>query len=143
MPLIIKFPRGAFSSKTVHSQVRTIDIAPTILDVVGGVPPPLFLGSSVVDVITGAGKPRIAISQARRGVFTIRTDRWKYLDGQLFDLSADPMERHDVTRFFLAVRNWLEVHRGMLSSLSRLGSAESVVPSEELLRQLRALGYVR
>ena len=144
VPLIIRFPRGAFSSTRVDSQVRTIDIAPTILDVVARAQPPSFIGSPLVDVVTGEDQTlRIAISEARTGVFAIRTERWKYLAEELYALRSDPMERQDLAPFFPAVRTWMEFQQGMLDALPRLGSTGSIELSEDMLRELRALGYIR
>lgn len=146
VPLIVKFPGGMFASTRVNSQVRSIDIAPTIADVLSIPQPPSFEGVSLVDLITGRVKS-IPFALSERGgkipSVAIRTDRWKLYDGALYDLLADPMEREDVSRRYKSVTRALGMNLVELLARPMLGAAEEIVPSEEIIRQLRALGYIQ
>jgi len=144
VPLLIKFPASSFASAVVSSQVRTLDVAPTVTDVLRVATPPSFQGKSLVPVLTGADRSvRLALSEGRPGSFSVRTDRWKYVEGRLFDLAWDPGEVTDVGDHFGAVRRAMQAELARLIGLPGIEGALQVQPSEETLRQLRALGYVR
>lgn len=143
VPLLIKFPGGAFASTVVSPQVRTIDIAPTITDVLELDTPASFFGDTVVGLITGTDRSaRLALIERVRSS-AVRTDRWKYMDGALYDLAWDPGETEDVGDDFDTVRRALQAHLDALAALPGLGDVEQIEMTEEVLRQLRALGYVR
>ncbi len=146
VPLIMKFPRGSFASTDVRSQVRSIDIAPTITDVLAIESPPSFQGLSLIDVIIGRDqRARFALSELGEDVIStaIRTERWKLYNDRLFDLVADPMELEDVSGRYPTVRRALESLLVDLVSSGSVLESEQGDPSEEVLRQLRALGYVQ
>jgi arylsulfatase A-like enzyme len=82
-----------------------IDTAPTILDLLGLPTPAAYHGHSLLE-----DRPRLALfftdyALARLG---LRDDRWKFLHeldsgrSKLFDLQADPGERHDLAPHFPA-----------------------------------------
>jgi arylsulfatase A-like enzyme len=50
-PLIIKMPENALAGKTRQALVEAVDVAPTILELLGAEPEPRFQGRSAVDVI--------------------------------------------------------------------------------------------
>jgi arylsulfatase A-like enzyme len=146
VPLVIKFPRGAFASRSVWSQVRSIDIAPTITDVLAIDAPPSFQGVSLVDHAAGRSlEALIAISERGREEpsIAIRTERWKLYDGKLFDLVADPGEKTDVSHRYPTVRRAMEMVLSNTIAGGTVLDAEVGVPSDEILRQLKALGYVQ
>ncbi len=146
VPLIIKFPRRAFAAVSVNSQVRIIDIPPTITDVLGIPRPPSFEGADLVDLVNGktrAGLVAISERGNTRPSYAVRTDRWKLYDGRLFDLAADPREREDVADRYDVVRRGLELQLAKFLSMKGLDASEEEAPPEEVLRQLRALGYVQ
>jgi arylsulfatase A-like enzyme len=146
VPLIVRFPWGAFAPRMVNPQVRSIDIAPTIADVVAIEAPPSFQGVSLVDIVTGRMRDTlVAISERGlgRASIAIRTDRWKLYDGELFDLVADPGEQMDVSESYPTVRAAMEELLVEILSSGEVLDAAEVAPSEEILKQLRALGYVQ
>lgn len=146
VPLIMKFPRGSFASTEVRSQVRSIDIAPTITAVLGIEAPPSFQGASLTNVLTGTDRSAL-VSVSERGddipSTAIRTERWKLYDGRLYDLVADPKELEDVSARYPTVRRAMESLLVELVSSGGVLDSQQVDPSEEVLRQLRALGYVQ
>lgn len=100
VPLIVKFPGGHFAGTKTETQVRSIDIAPTILDVLGRRIPGGFEGQTLVDAIEGRPFAEHALSQkdskARKISTSVRTSRWKTHKARLFDLQKDPGETSDV-----------------------------------------------
>ena len=101
-------------SKTVDRQVRSIDILPTILDLLSVSSDKNYNeidGKSLVPVIEGIDeRPRIAFSQSGNplssgkppkepNVYSVRTDEWKYIKNihddteELYDLKQDPTEK--------------------------------------------------
>ena len=77
----------------------------------------------------------------RRGQ-AIRTRGWKWIDGRLFDLAADPGEHTDVADRHPDVARRLEGALGELAGSPRTPAAGTVILDPETLEQLRALGYV-
>ena len=107
VPLVIALPGGSRRGTRVGPQVRTVDIAATVLDVVGLPPPPGMDGKSLLPLIDGDDRdPRAAESYAalsnhglamRSGdgdKYIFRNLPWPIPIGweQLFDLDADPGE---------------------------------------------------
>ncbi len=85
IPLILRLP--GVEGKRVRETVRSIDIAPSILEL-AGLKPERMQGESLVEFFKGNGKSRIAFSEnqsdQRIGSFTVkqksvRTDKWKYI----------------------------------------------------------------
>jgi arylsulfatase A-like enzyme len=122
VPLIIRDPRNKAAAGTVvHDFVESIDIAPTILEWVGGTPPTAFDGRSLTPFLAGStpegwrdhvfmelefGRPgaptvierQLGLGLLEANVAILREHRWKYvhfnggLPPLLFDLEADPSE---------------------------------------------------
>ena len=107
IPLIVKLPNGAAAGTRVDRLVRMVDIAPTLLDVIGLDDQTAAMdGASIVPLLDGSdGEPRVA-PILTKGFGIIRTDRWKYLldwrdpTGErelLFDVGGDPLLHEEVT----------------------------------------------
>ena len=107
IPFLIAGP-GVPAGVRVKQQVRTIDVLPTILELMGGKPPavcqgvnlaPAFAGKDVATTYSYAETlyPKMNMGWAElRG---IRTARWKYIRApkpELYDLAQDPGEKHNV-----------------------------------------------
>jgi len=152
VPLIIKFPNGAFAGREVDQPVRSIDILPTLLDVLDLEPPKILEGRSLVPMIKGFDRaPRLTIARqdyADPEPVILRTGRWKYYlrPGQqpsLYDLASDPGEQEN------SAHNHPEVVADLQQTLDEIiagrpviETAEGVELSRELQDQLRALGYI-
>jgi len=102
VPLLLVNP-AMFPKPVVNdSLVRQIDIAPTLLDMLGMETPAQWQGTSIF----GAPRPERAYSFAAIGKFTfgLIENRMKYVydfeDGraELYDLVADPLEYSDLSR---------------------------------------------
>ena len=111
--LVVHWPKGIQAKGEVRSQYHHItDIAPTIADLVPGVAGAAFDGDSLASVLLDgasidAARPiylhrgEIAIGQASGHVHGVRAGRWKYVVSvrspiELYDLHADPLERHNL-----------------------------------------------
>jgi len=146
IPLLVKYPDGRYAGETVASQVRNIDIAPTMLAVLGWPAPAQFRGADLTPLARGqAAAARFAVSQIdSRPDADIRTPAWKLDDGRLFDLRGDPGETHDVGAGHPEMVAFLSRR---LSSLlaERPGAAAGprVELSADERARLRSLGYLQ
>lgn len=119
IPLILSAP-GLPTGKRIAAPVAQIDLAPTLIALAGGVPPPDMEGRSLLPVIDGSAPARPvfawALEQASRsarpaiGSGAMIDGRWKYvhywnqpdrpgyrdLNDGLFDLAADPGETRNL-----------------------------------------------
>ena len=151
VPLLVRLPRAALGGRRVSAQARSIDIAPTALELLGIEIPKTMAGSSLAARMLGAnpvGVPAYSESYYPRfhygwsELLAVRDGRYKLIDAprpELYDLMADPAETHN-----LASRLPQEVAR-LRRSLLPYRSAAAPVPSamdEESLRSLQALGYI-
>lgn len=126
VPLIIRDPRNrAPAGSVVQEFVETIDLAPTILQWVGGTLPTVFDGNSLLPFLAGNapagwrdhvfielefGKPGFPTTVERQlnlglldsNAAILREHRWKYvhfnggLPPLLFDLETDPVETNNL-----------------------------------------------
>jgi arylsulfatase A-like enzyme/tetratricopeptide (TPR) repeat protein len=154
VPLVVRgpgVPRGA----RIVDQVRTIDIAPTIADLLGAPPLALAEGESLRPYFRGeANVPRrLAYVESRYAsihfgwapLAGVRSETHKLIDApepELYDLRADPGEMRNVWREQkdLADRlsSLLEKRPGARPS----GTAKIAPADPETERRLRALGYL-
>ncbi len=159
VPLIVAAPR--WRARRVQAQVRSMDVLPTVLELLRVPVPGDVEGRSLLPLLEGRVEP--AERLARGGSPEAGPDRaFVRLGGyklvrrleepepgtpfehvpelELFDLAADPGERHDVARERPElVRALLEVLDG--AELGRAIDPETLVVPPELAERLRALGY--
>ena len=144
IPLIVRLPGGQLAGKTVEPQVRGIDLAPTLLSQTG-LPVPLQFSGTSIDFAGGAPDHppwSVATIEGRPQGAAVRTDRWKWYEGRLYDLENDPGERRDVASLHPEVEHDLE-GRLMASLRSReIAAATPVSMPVAVAEQLRALGYL-
>jgi len=109
VPLVVAVPgmvRGEIRTTTVTSLV---DIAPTVLDLLGLPPQSGFQGESALN-----GKPRMALFFAdySLGLLGLRDGRYKYIydlgsgRSRMFDFASDPRETRDVSPEHRKVVEW-------------------------------------
>jgi arylsulfatase A-like enzyme len=116
VPLIISLPGQIPENARIADHVRLIDVAPTVLDLLGITPPAHLQGASLKPLITGKGEviapegsllpPGIGYSESllygteRKSILAYP---WKYTyevmtgNHMLFNLMADPDEMEDVS----------------------------------------------
>ena len=148
VPLVIKLPGSRAAGRAPESQVRSIDIAPTVLGAVGVDAPAAFRGADLVRWLDAGEAPElVAVSErdARgrtRVRSSLRTDGWKLWSPRLFDLSADPAETVDVAEKHADLARELEASLAELLSRAPTDAPREVEPGTETIERLRALGYV-
>jgi len=148
VPLLVKLPGSRGGGRSVAAQVRGIDLAPTILDELGLTIPESFEGKSLLPAIAGSGDvPEYAVSQKDVPIpdeeASIRTLAWKWSRGRLFHLPSDPLEMTDVSQANLDTAQALSRALDGLLTAQPQPPRYHVEPDEELLKQLRSLGYIK
>lgn len=157
VPLIMAGP-GIPSSKRIRSLVGLIDVAPTLLEMVGIPIPEEMLGESLVHVLADE-KPtddRIIYSEMidlDGYAIALRNRRHKYIYDEhnrdrrkLYDLILDPVEQEDVIDDQPEVAAVFEL--ALLQHLKRSGrqpqssQLQAWDHDEEVVKRLRSLGYV-
>jgi arylsulfatase A-like enzyme len=146
IPLVIKLPGNAHAGTRVSSSVRSLDIAPTILDYAGLPVPDDFQGVSLRPQMSGRSAPgdlpALSELDADPARVSYRRRPWKLDGARLFDLDADPLESQDraptetrqVEELERAAEEWL--------ALRPPPRSERVTLEDESREQLEALGYV-
>ncbi|MEE8523932.1 MAG: sulfatase [Thermoanaerobaculia bacterium] len=113
VPFVLESPDGLGAGRRVEDQVRTIDVAPTLLDLAGIKLPGELDGRSLKSLISGssAGPSPVAVSYAStplRGLSLRFDNRWKYVfdnsiwepgygRGALYRLPAESPESDDLS----------------------------------------------
>jgi len=160
VPLVVRDPRRTDGGQRVTTQVRTVDIMPTILDL-AGVPPQRGLdGRSLVPVMDGAEqahRPAFSELRAQSGgrlrAAALRTGEYKLhlnVDAtersglELYDLRVDAAEARNRPNEHPRLR--ARLHGELLEWVTEIerrgapwGARRTVGP--ELRRRLEALGY--
>jgi arylsulfatase A-like enzyme len=144
IPLVIRLPGGRLAGTTVKGQVRGVDLAPTVLSLLGLPIPEEFSGADLDLASRAVPEPAWALAgiDGSPNALAVRTPRWKWYEGRLYDLVADPGERTDVASQHPEVERDLA---GTLADLvrSRAPAGETPIEVDEDLRErLEALGYV-
>jgi arylsulfatase A-like enzyme/tetratricopeptide (TPR) repeat protein len=157
VPFILETPAGGLRNVRVPAQVRTIDILPTLLDLVGVPPTGQVDGRSLVPLLAGSSRqgPRFAYSESMSpslqygwsAMYSVRTDDYKFIDAprpELYDLRADPDEADNRIARLPQVAQEL---RAELTKMREAMSAEKPETQEaniddETMRRLASLGYI-
>jgi arylsulfatase A-like enzyme len=168
IPLILRLPRSERAGARVRSIVRTIDLAPTIYELLGLPPLAEAQGQSVAALTGSEGEPaeRPVFAEATRPhrlettsgwrneakAKCVRNARWKYvwipyLEGrqELYDLSVDSGEEHDLLSDGRPDPSLARVRRDLRRQLALFTSGPAAASTEEVGEEtqeaLRALGY--
>ncbi len=161
IPLIFKLPRGQGLPRVVHSPVGTIDVAPTLLELLSIQDPVSrqFQGSSLASLILGksapAERPVYSETYYPRDSFgwsalrSFSTARYHYIEAplpELYDLEKDPVEEQNIygqrRAEGAALRNQLlDFERRYANAAASPGAAGPPL-SPETLEKLRSLGYI-
>ena len=154
VPLIVKLPNRREAGRTVEGQVRTTDIMPTILKLLGIAAPANLDGDSLEPFLNGIeATPRTVFGETnyplRFGwapLRSVRMEGFKFVEApkpELYDLRADPGES----------LNHYEPWNGTVQSLRRAlaelsakspttGKASPAAVSASTIDELQALGYL-
>jgi arylsulfatase A-like enzyme len=167
VPLILRIP-GLFKSSVVASQVRSIDITPTLLDMakITHEEPNTFSiqGISLLDHCTGKTAQNLPaysetaiehsvddFSNLKTKLFSLRTGEWKLIydaivqDTLLYDLHNDPDELNDLHEHHPEIMGTLKQELFNHGGFSASGNDFSRMSDQEeakLKSALKGLGYV-
>jgi arylsulfatase A-like enzyme/Flp pilus assembly protein TadD len=154
VPLIVKLPSEREAGKTVGAQVRTTDIMPTILSLLGVAAPANLDGDSLEPFLAGIdAAPRTVFGQTdyplRFGwapLRSIRTEDFKFIEApkpELYDLHNDPGES---CNRYVPWDGTVQKLRKSLAELSAkspaLGKTSPASVSASTIDELHALGYL-
>jgi arylsulfatase A-like enzyme len=149
VPLVIRLPSTA--GRRIDDQVQLIDLYPTLLQLAGISSSSETSGRSFTDLLSGTHTSEQAFIELPNRAYAVRADGWKcimFADGhdELYDLSADPAERHNVADAHATRVDALKhiIERHLVSALERgetVGRERAPV-DPAILEQLRSLGYL-
>jgi arylsulfatase A-like enzyme len=171
VPLLVKLPGSEKAGTVVENQVRSIDIAPTLLSITGVDIPPEFLGVDLSQFWTSDDTPLAlpAYSETSRHAIlrSIRTEDRKYIQNfrhsfyhkrpggtierEIYHLEVDKGETKNLAveggNSLLSLQEelfqWIWISWLERKSLPKEGGTEEVIFDRESLDRLRALGYVQ
>jgi arylsulfatase A-like enzyme len=155
VPLIVRLPHGKGAGKVIDTPVSTIDIYPTLLDLLGLPIPKGLAGVSLKPLVEGGSIPKrklFAEVNSSSGDSRALIDYpWKYVfdimnkQSQMFNLESDPTEKNNVVLQYKDKAK--ELHNQLLewieSSQLRWPEAQRVEFSEQDIKQLKAMGYMQ
>jgi len=158
VPLIVRTPYPATRGRRVAHLVHTMDVMPTILDLVGRPSPESVTGRSLAGAMSGATAADESEAYAESlyplnqfgwsDLRSLRAGRYKYIDAprpELYDLERDPAERTNLYEDRRAVADAMrerlrEIHRAASERTPRERPTIEVDPDTRA--RLAALGYV-
>jgi arylsulfatase A-like enzyme len=169
VPLVIRYPAKLPAGQRVESQVRLMDVGPTVLTLAGVARPPAYGWTAsggpnaaqdltrIMDAEPGAAPTDLVafgnlVADVPTPVASVRLRTAKLmrpLDGsageEFYDLVNDPGEQHNLSDQERPVETPLrqELASWQGQWRSRDGLAQEVQLSEEHQERLRALGYLR
>lgn len=157
VPLIVRPPPGVAPAGTVvEERVGTVDVVPTVLDLLGVARPEGLQGRSLKPFWQG-GAPRTPTARYAENLSPRMTHGWaelrvlfdgplKYIHGprpELYDLDADPGERHDLAAERPGdARRLRDTLRRFLRDNAVAGVSSPGVIDDEVRRRLESLGYL-
>lgn len=156
IPFILATPYSGTKGRVVDAVVRSIDVAPTVLDLLGYPGTLPGSGGSLVPIVTGTGPAAgdgysesfyARLHYGWSELKAVRTKRWHFIEApkpELYDLTRDPGESVNLAT---QEPGTLETLRASLAefdraSVAKLGASAPVEEDEETLRKLASLGYV-
>ncbi len=151
VPLIIKAPSFP-KNQVIEAQVESIDIMPTVLELLDISIPVRVDGESLVELVRiGSYDSVFAFSQRDHEYKMIRSKDWKLLHRsqshlELYDLINDPREQFNLfdeksergKSLLAELQAWMDAQ----AVKSNVMSADKIKIDDELTEQLKALGYV-
>jgi arylsulfatase A-like enzyme/Tfp pilus assembly protein PilF len=155
VPLVVRAPYDALRGRRVADLVRTVDVMPTVLDLVGVPLADKVEGQSVVPLMTGAVR-EMGLGSYAEAVYpryhygwselrSLTSERFKFIDAprpELYDLVQDPEE----TRNLYDERRPLAERMAAVLTASHANAAADVKPAADVdpdtRARLAALGYV-
>ena len=170
LPLILRLPQAIDPGMRSDAIVQSLDIAPTIVELLG-LPAAEFRGRSLVPLLQQLPTPvenveGAAFSELGVDIFSIRTSEWRLItnphdtriraggrestsrcyrigETELYDLRVDASERRNVADEYPEVVARLQDRLAQwLQTTPQETRRQETIP-EETLEELRALGYLQ
>jgi len=172
IPLVIKLPNQRYAGTRIASVTQSIDVMPTILDVIETMPPAWERQGSSLRPLWATSPARSlppalseSLSEAHEKK-SLRTERHRFIVSttreqvdtlgrhyvpedpeavELYDLALDPEERQNLTDSATPANAALveRLHRTLRQLVAgRRGRAEQTRLDEETVEALRDLGYI-
>jgi arylsulfatase A-like enzyme len=160
VPFVFSAPGIAPAGKKIDTQVRHLDIAPTILDAAGIDPTPYGLQPSLLPVMRGEDTTdRPAVTEALQTMLHdsvsrlvgLRTGKYKYIAApddpsvprELYDLEADPREQRNLATSQPTLLTSLDEQLTSIQNEKTSTAVRMSADEEALIKgRLEALGYV-
>ena len=157
VPLIIVTPFEGLRGVRVSSQVRVVDIFPTLMEIAAVIPPAETHGRSLLPLMFRPQKKEDGFAYAESmspnlqfgwsSIHSLRTTQYKYIDtpkAELYDLTRDPDEQTNL------LRQYPDIAREMKDTLDRLmeetsrgaPTPQAANLDKETIEKLSALGYI-
>lgn len=155
VPLLIRCPGVVPAGRVVDTRVRTVDVAPTLLELAGLTRRPEMRGESLIELATSGGprpdRPAYGESWEAHDTLAMAPLRslhqgdWKLVDAprpRLFDVSADPAEERNLAGDDPARLAAMRQALAELVAASQPGSGGTgSVVDDDTADALAALGY--
>ncbi len=149
IPLIMKLPGAARANSVDEAQVRSIDLLPTVADLLNVQIDQKVEGKSFKAQLLGSeGKDQPALAETeypvRFGWAPLRAARasgFKFIEApqpELYDLNKDPAETHNI---YEPWSSNLQQLRAMVAALPPITTASKGAVGEDTNAELKALGY--
>ena len=157
VPLLIVTPFAPLQNRRCPEQVRTIDLLPTVEEMVGMVPGKNLHGRSLLPLFYSESesekRPAYSESMAPQiqygwsPLYALRQYPYKYIDApraEFYDLKNDPGENSDIRlRQFAKAREYKKILDKLIADTGRNApKTEAANLDQETLRRLATMGYV-
>lgn len=157
VPFIVRAPFERLRGRTVADPVRVIDLAPTVLELLGLQTPPEMSGTSLLPLMTG-DRVQLDLDGYAEAMYplhhygwsdlrALRAGRYKVIDAprpELYDIQTDPGETRNIFAERRALGDQMVARLRQMDEAFRKveapRAAESIDP--EARSRLAALGYV-
>ena len=158
-PFVIRAPFERTSARRVADPVRTVDLSPTLLDLLGlRALPNAVAGSSLVPLMTG-DRSELNLDGYAEAMYplhhygwsalrALRAGRFKLIDAprpELYDLEQDPGETQNLFQERLALGQRMQTQLRSVEAQAAASASADAPPADvdpEVRERLAALGYV-
>ena len=150
VPLVLAPARSLASPPELSAVGDSVDILPTVLDLLAMPPLPGAQGRSVLQPSAAERKPFVLSYSMELASTALRSSRFKYIrnrggEPEYYSLVPDPGERRNVlredpARYDQAAR--LLAHEERLAAMGAVAPAPRREPGSEEVERLRSLGYL-
>lgn len=162
VPLIMRYPTSIPKNKVISSQVSSVDIMPTILDILGISIEHQIQGQTLLPLVLEEEKPASMSAYCEadlsgRELKSVRVAKYKFIYSErdkkeeLYDLVDDPNEqnnliesRPELTKVLRkGLSEWMDSSEKLLTSLPEPTVSEEIEYRKDLKEKLKSLGYMQ